>query len=153
MRRRQLLRSHYLWRNETGASLRAGLVRALSCALLALVAGTAAGALADDSSLGAVGYGVVPLSHATVRMVEEHVTILVAGEQAHVDGLFVFENGGTESDVLMGSLQARASTPGSAPELIDLRAFVDGEEVPAVFLTQTYLVGDLGFGGWSTSSA
>ena len=135
---------------RSGASLPAGLALALGCGLLALSAGTATGARADESSLGAVGYGVVPLSHATVRMVEEQVTILVAGEQAHVEGLFVFENGGAESDVLMGFPQARASTPGSAPELIDLRTFVDGEEVPTVFLNQAYPVGDLDFDGWYT---
>jgi hypothetical protein len=138
------------WAEQSGASLPAGLALALGCGLLALSAGTATGARADDSSLGAVGYEVVPLSHATVRTVEEQVTILVAGEQAHVEGLFVFENGGAESDVLMGFPQARASTPGSAPELIDLRTFVDGEEVPTVFLNQAYPVGDLDFDGWYT---
>lgn len=87
---------------------------------------------ADAASLGAVGYGVVPLDNDQVAMAAERVEAEIRGDEAWVTCLFTFTNTGPATEVLMGFPQAQP-IEGGVTELFDFRAFVDEEEVPVTF--------------------
>lgn len=107
-------------------------------------------AQADDASLGAVGYGVVPLDNDQVTMAAERVDAEIRGDRAWVTCVFTFTNTGPPTEVLMGFPQAD-STRGES-ELVDFRAFVDEVEIPVAFRhdTQTQARSEYPVAGWHT---
>ncbi|MBC7264606.1 MAG: hypothetical protein H5T64_09685 [Chloroflexi bacterium] len=107
-------------------------------------------AQADDASLGAVGYGVVPLDSNQVTMTAEQVEAEIRDDQAWVTCVFTFTNAGPPIEVLMGFPQARSIREGEAPELMEFRAFVDDEEVPVTFLPNAQPQGEWDYEGWHT---
>jgi LPXTG-motif cell wall-anchored protein len=117
-------------------------------ALIASLPGTPLYApLKDDASLGAVGYIVVPLDSDQVVMASESVQAEIRGDQAWVTCIFLFQNIGPATDVLMGFPQA-TRTPGGSPELLDFRSYVDDEEVPDAFRPDVRREADREFEGW-----
>lgn len=106
-------------------------------------------ARADDTSLGAVGYGVVPLDNDQVTMAAERVEAEIRGDQAWVTCVFTFTNTGPAVEALMGFPQARSMTGGES-ELLDFRAFVDGEGVPVTFRPNAQPEGEWDYAGWHT---
>jgi len=104
-------------------------------------------ARADDASLGAVGYGVVPLNNDQVTMAAERVEAEMRGDQAWVTCTFTFHNTGAAAEVLMGFPQAQASA-GEASQLLDFRAFVDSEQVPVTFRPNAQPQGEWDYAGW-----
>jgi len=107
-------------------------------------------AWADDSSLGAIGLGVVPLQNDQVVMVAERVEAEIHGNHHWVTCIFTFRNAGPATEVLMGFPQAQSMRRGNAPELRDFRAFVDGEEVPVEFRPSGRPEGERDYAGWHT---
>lgn len=107
-------------------------------------------AQADDASLGAVGYGVVPLDSNQVTMTAEQVEAEIRDDQAWVTCVFTFTNAGPPIEVLMGFPQARSIREGEAPELMEFWAFVDDEEVPVTFLPNAQPQGEWDYEGWHT---
>ena len=106
-------------------------------------------AQADDTSLGAVGYGVVPLDNDQVTMAAERVEAEIRGDQAWVTCVFTFTNTGPAVEVLMGFPQAQ-SLMGGESKLMDFRAFVDSEDVPVIFRPNAQPQGDWDYAGWYT---
>lgn len=106
---------------------------------------------ADAASLGAVGYGVVPLDNDQVAMAAERVEAEIRGDEAWVTCLFTFTNTGPATEVLMGFPQAQP-IEGGVTELFDFRAFVDEEEVPVTFRQNGQPQGgwDYPIAGWHT---
>jgi len=104
---------------------------------------------ADDASLGAVGYGVVPLQNDQVTMAAERVEAEIRGDQAWVTCIFTFTNTGDATQLLIGFPQAQP-TEGGAPELLDFQAFVDGEEMPVTFHPNVQPEGEWDYAGWHT---
>jgi hypothetical protein len=98
-----------------------------------------------------VGYGVVPLDNDQVTMAAEWVEAEVRGDQAWVTCVFTFTNTGPAVEVLMGFPQAW-SRGGGESELLDFRAFVDGEEVSVIFRPNGQPQGDWDYAGWHTFS-
>lgn len=104
---------------------------------------------ADDTSLGAIGYGVVPMDNDQVTMAAERVKAEIRGDQAWVTCVFTFTNTGPTVEVLMGFPQAR-SIVGGESELMDFRAFVDEEAVSTIFRPNARPQGDWDYAGWHT---
>lgn len=108
---------------------------------------------ADDASLGAVGYGVVPLDNDQIEMVSETVEVWLHPSFAEVEATFNFHNTSDATEVLMGFPQRkeREGREGfDVTELQDFKAYVDGEEVEVTFKKQTEPQEGLNFAGWHT---
>lgn len=116
--------------------------------LLALLPGAA---WADDTSLGAVGFAVMPLENTHVTMAAERVEVELARDQSWVTCVFTFTNAGPAAAVLMGFPEMRARpNRREAPAVRDFRAWVDGSDVPVTFRPQAEGAGEEHYAGWHT---
>jgi hypothetical protein len=106
---------------------------------------------ADDTSLGAVGFAVMPMENTQIAMAAEWVDVELAFDQSWVTCIFTFTNTGPATDVLMGfpQMQARPNRR-EAPELRDFRAWVDGREVAVIFRPQAAGEDEERYAGWYT---
>lgn len=104
-------------------------------------------ARADDTSLGAIGYGAVPLDNDQVAMSAERVEAEIRGDQAWVTCAFTFTNAGPAIQVLMGFPQAQAFAGGD-PVLRDFRATVDGQEATVAYRPNAQPEGEWDYAGW-----
>lgn len=107
---------------------------------------------ADDSIVGTVGYGVVPLDNDQIEMISEVVEVWLHRSYAEVKATFTFHNTGEATEVLVGFPQGkgREGRLGDSPELKDFKAYVDGVEVEVTFKEQVEPEKDLDFAGWYT---
>lgn len=104
---------------------------------------------ADDVSLGAVGYGVVPLQNDQVVMAAERVEAEIRGDEAWVTCIFTFTNTGGATQLLIGFPQAQP-TEGGAPELLGFQAFIDEVGTPVTFRPNAQPEGERDYAGWYT---
>jgi hypothetical protein len=136
-----------LSREET--SMKRVLCAALIMLLGLFLAPQAATVRADDTALGTVGYGVVPLDNNQVTMTGERVEAEIRGEVAWVACTFTFVNSGPAADILMGFPQGRSNREGEPPPpLLEFRASVDGVAAAVTFRPQARPQGDMDYAGW-----